>query len=131
VGADAIVALGLAPETPHVRIERSARNLCTAPVGDAKNDVRAGSVIVPGAPVKLRAALDPHPIARALSFAGIAHAFSDDAGGYVCNDLYYRLLAARVPALFIHVPTHASHELARPLATGIALSVRALVRSRR
>jgi pyroglutamyl-peptidase len=42
---------------------------------------------------------------EALASRGIDAERSDDAGGYVCNDLYYRLLhVLRVPALFVHVP---------------------------
>ncbi len=38
----------------------------------------------------------------ATGLVGVA--LSDDAGSFVCNDLYFRALALPIPAAFIHVP---------------------------
>jgi pyroglutamyl-peptidase len=129
--ADAVLALGLSPKSSHVRLERFAHNRVTSAERDGSGRVRAGAPILPGAPERLSGSLDPLPLSRALAAAGVPHGFSDDAGGYVCNDLYYRLLAARVPVIFVHVPADVSLHVARPLAQGVARSVRALVGSRR
>ena len=40
IGADAVVALGLAATTAHVRIERQARNHASADAGDAAGERR-------------------------------------------------------------------------------------------
>ncbi len=126
---DAVFAIGLSSKSPHVRLERFARNHSSSEKPDVGGRVQCTGRILPGRP-RLLSGIDPRPLSRALATSGIAHAFSSDPGGYVCNDFYYRLLAARVPTLFVHVPNDASARLARPLAIGIANAMRALVDSR-
>jgi pyroglutamyl-peptidase len=61
-------------------------------------------------PEALAATADAHAIARAIRAAGVAARVSTDAGGYVCNHLYYGALAAlnelapATPAVFLHLP---------------------------
>ncbi len=123
-GADAIVAFGLAAGTPHVRVERRGRNRATSPHADVAGRVAAGRSVVPGAPSALAATLPDAPLRAALAAAGIASSPSEDAGGYVCNDLFFRLLQARRRALFVHVPSHLDvPRAAAPMALGIARAV--------
>jgi pyroglutamyl-peptidase len=119
---DAILCLGLLTTTPRVRIESVAHNR-VAPLEPGP----AGALrpIVDTAPDQLRTPLDLGAIARSLDAAGIAWEPSDDAGTYVCNDLYFRLLEAHArgvaaPAGFVHVPAHASEiqGLAHAIAEG-------------
>ena len=66
----------------------------------------------------------------ALFAAGIYSFASDDAGGYVCNDLFYRLLHAGAPTLFVHIPEHLDvRRAAAPFARGIARAARAWARA--
>lgn len=107
---DGVLMFGLAGDTPHVRLERCGRNLCTSSTADNAGVRRAGLDAVDAAPEVLETPFDLVALRDALepSIPGIA--VSDDAGGYVCNDLYFRVLhdlAARrsaIPALFVHVP---------------------------
>lgn len=124
VGAHAIVALGLAAGSPRIRVELIAKNHCTSRDVDGAGCARHGRPAVPGAPPALRATLDPRPIRAALAAFGIQSARSQDAGGYVCNDLFYRLLQSGRRALFVHVPSDvAVRRVAEPLAAGIARAV--------
>ncbi|HHH31339.1 MAG TPA: hypothetical protein ENK57_23740 [Polyangiaceae bacterium] len=59
-----------------------------------------------------------------MANAGHRSGPSEHAGGYVCNELYYRLLHTGRPSLFIHVPDDIDpRRLAAPLALGIARAV--------
>ena len=59
--------------------------------------------------------------------AGLACAPSDDAGGYVCNHLYYHALAAldeagaETRALFVHIPALTGSALAETSAAALDL----------
>jgi pyroglutamyl-peptidase len=124
----AILMLGLAAATPHVRIERVGRNRNTAPEADARGRRGQGAQIIEGGPDSIAAGVALAPLAHALTRHGIAWTYSDDAGGYVCNDLYYRVLAlCDVPAVFVHVPkkAHESAKLSRALAEGMAAAIAA------
>ena len=135
IRADAIVALGLADTTAHIRIERGARNHATTTSPDAAGRVCAGLPAEAGGDDALLTSLDVDAIARDLTAKGLVCAPSDDAGGYVCNDLYYRLLAAsrrgEAPSriLFVHVPSNAAAltELPSALAHAITRALRTVV----
>lgn len=102
-GRAAVLALGLAGKATRIRVERRGTNLCTSAKPDDRGDVRLGRALIGGAPPSLLG-LDATPIHEALHARGLRSEPSTDAGGYVCNDLYYRLLHAGVPTLFVHVP---------------------------
>jgi pyroglutamyl-peptidase len=124
-GADGVLALGLAGGSQRVRLEAWARNARGSEKPDARGRVGGGRPVVPGAPARLPATLRLAPVSRAMRAAGHAPRRSHDAGGYVCNDLYYRLLHARLRALFVHVPADVDvSRIARPLAEGVAASLR-------
>lgn len=57
---------------------------------------------------ELRTTVDLGPLVARLDDAAFPIATSDDAGGYVCERVYHRLLAhargLRAPCLFLHVP---------------------------
>jgi pyroglutamyl-peptidase len=121
---DAVLSLGLAAKSGAVRVETAGRNWTHSASADARGSVRQGAIL-PAKAALLRTPLDPLPILRALTASAIHARLSDDAGGYVCNDLYFRLLAAGVRAIFVHVPEDVSPMcIAHPLACGAAVSVR-------
>ncbi|MGF1467337.1 MAG: hypothetical protein ACFCGT_14520 [Sandaracinaceae bacterium] len=131
--AEAVLALGLSGVADRLHLELVARNRRSPMTPDM--DGRIGpSVVRPGGPATLRTALDVRRVGAALSADAIRWRVSDDAGDYVCNDLYYHLLwagrAAAGPAyaLFVHVPpTVPVARVAGPLAEGF---VAALARAR-
>lgn len=119
-GAAAVLALGLAGKATRVRVEALGRNLCTSDKPDDRGEIRVGQVLVGGGPARL-AGLPGDAVREALHARGIATEGSRDAGGYVCNDLYYRLLCAGVPTLFVHLPPDVRVDLtADALADGFS-----------
>jgi pyroglutamyl-peptidase I len=113
--ADAVIALGLAADRAEVCVECVARNLADYSIPDNCGRQPRGESIVPGAPENLPPLANPDAILTALLSSGLPARLSADAGHYVCNDLYFRLLhgaAAGEPALrsavFIHLPEAAT-----------------------
>jgi pyroglutamyl-peptidase len=115
-----VLCLGVGRAGPF-RIERRARNVCSAP---GRSDER-GTERDPGAPpssvahyrpyhhvdgpLDLASTLPWEPIAAALVAAGIACEPSDDAGRFVCEDLFFDVLwrareTGAYRAGFLHVP---------------------------
>ncbi len=88
------------------RLEHVARN--RDHVRDGEPPRHRERVIRAEAPPELSSTLPLEDIATGLTTAGIPFAHSDDAGGYVCNNLFFHLMAAprrsSVPCGFIHMP---------------------------
>jgi pyroglutamyl-peptidase len=106
VDHDAVVSFGLADDGA-LRLERTARNRNGASVADAAGVVAAGA-IVPDAPETIASRLPLESIALRLASSDVPHRFSDDAGDYVCNNLFFRLLYEHTvdtkPRGLVHVP---------------------------
>lgn len=106
----AVLMFGLAGNTQYLRLERFGRNRCTSAAPDNAGIRRVGLDAVEDAPETLETGFDLAALRDDLAPIVPGIVISDDAGGYVCNDLYYRVLlglSARrptVPALFVHVP---------------------------
>lgn len=105
-GAFAHVALGLAASATELRIERFGRDHATQKAMETPFEVPS--------------------VLKALHERGIAALASDDAGDFVCNDLYFRALTRGArPTLFVHVPPHVmafegiAEALAEALAAGL------------
>jgi pyroglutamyl-peptidase len=106
---DIVLLFGLASRARHLRIEEIARNRMSVLFPDAGGFRPTRPAIAPG-----RTALqNPRPLARlveAARDAGVRAAPSRNAGGYLCNYMYWRALeSARVPGgprlvAFVHVP---------------------------
>jgi pyroglutamyl-peptidase len=103
---DAVLCLGVAPGT-RMRVERVARNRDTSPAADVDGRVGGDRAIHPGGPTAIPTRLPARAVLEALSEAGFNACLSDDAGGYLCNHVFYVALdetPASVPAGFVHVP---------------------------
>jgi pyroglutamyl-peptidase len=108
----AIVCFGLhgglaGREANAIYLELTARNRDGAAKADNAGITRELTAIEPGGPDTAPATLDMAAIHDALSRAGFEPRFSDDAGAYLCNHLFYRgarLYAAQFPFGFVHVP---------------------------
>jgi pyroglutamyl-peptidase len=110
LSAVGILSFGLAAKIEVPQVEGCGRNLARSASPDIAGEVRAGKHAVPGAPARLLASFPRAPLLASLSAAGVGARRSEDAGGYVCNDLLYRLLHA-APSLrsrpmvgFVHIP---------------------------
>ncbi len=131
--ACAILALGVARSSDEIRIESTGRNRSQSNEPDARGQIASVEIILESAPATLRSPLDLRAIGRSLDANGIRWRESDDAGGYVCNDLYFRLLdahrgGAAPPTAFVHVPLGADEipRLRDALAEGMANALLAL-----
>jgi pyroglutamyl-peptidase len=106
-GWDGVLALGVAAGRRRVEVERRAFNQAGEAVDAAGAAV--GGALVPGAPAALEGLLHRPPfdavVARAID-RGLPVGYSDDAGRYLCNALFFHLLHAGDgrPAGFVHVP---------------------------
>ena len=122
----AVLSLGVAPGD-QLRLEGVARNLDSARGPDVDGVVRAGLPIRPGGASTLTSRLPLGAFAHALAAGGWAARPSEDAGGYLCNHLFYELLCRHPggPAGFVHVPALGpGWDLARlEAATGALLQV--------
>ena len=105
----AALAFGVA-KTRRLRLERYAHNLRDSAAADAAGKtIRDGRRIDPDEPDALRTMLPLHELRAALADRGFSVEISNDAGGYVCNDVFFTLLQwqqrSRRPAAFVHVPS--------------------------
>ena len=106
---DVVIALGQADGRARITVERVALNADEATAID-NDQVPGGSRIVEDGPVGYWSTLPVDELVDALREAGIPAAPSRDAGGYLCNHTFYRLMhlaATERPELragFVHVP---------------------------
>jgi pyroglutamyl-peptidase len=107
---DVLLALGVAPRAHGLRLERTARNRDNADLPDNAGEQRKMTPIVAGGPETYTSTLPIAEMQTALEQLGVAVAVSDDAGGYVCNHVFYAARHAidnrrlAVQCGFVHVP---------------------------
>jgi pyroglutamyl-peptidase len=107
---DVILMLGLAARSKNLRVEIRARNALSILSADAQGFTPRHGAIRVGAPGDRRASTSSARVLAAARRFGVRTKLSRDAGGYVCNYLYWRALeyAERMskPPLvqFVHVP---------------------------
>ncbi|HSV39319.1 MAG TPA: pyroglutamyl-peptidase I [Nocardioidaceae bacterium] len=95
------VCVGEAGLRTQVSVERRARNLVDARIPDNAGRQPRGEVIDPTRGEWLETTFDVGRIAAVVD--GVA--VSEDAGLFVCNEVYFRALnELQVPVLFVHVP---------------------------
>jgi pyroglutamyl-peptidase len=106
---DAVVCFGQANGRAGISIERFALNLDDA--ANVDNDgASSGEPIDPAGPAAYRSTLPVDEIVAALRAEGIPGEASRDAGGFLCNHVFYslmRLLELERPQArggFVHVP---------------------------
>ena len=110
-GADPelVVCFGQADGRPGISVERFALNLDSAESEDNEGAVSAAP-IDPDGPAAYRATLPVDEIVAALRAEGIPAGASRDAGGFLCNHVFYRLQALlgrerpQVRGGFVHLP---------------------------
>ncbi|MFG1420160.1 pyroglutamyl-peptidase I [Roseixanthobacter liquoris] len=103
---DIILLLGVASRRRVVCVESRAVNAAGS-FPDASGVAMTGRKLGEG-PAEIRSSADLPRLLAAMRAAGLPAALSRDAGRYLCNGLYYRVLtcaAARgVPVVFVHLP---------------------------
>jgi pyroglutamyl-peptidase len=102
----AVIAFGQAGPEP-VRLETIAHNV-RQHYKDNDDAMPPTDTIAASAPQTLDTALDVAAIQKSLQAARIPVVESKDAGGYLCNETFYRLMhdpdAQTIPRGFVHVP---------------------------
>jgi pyroglutamyl-peptidase len=90
-----------------IHIEATARNRDGAPKPDNAGIQRAALPIEEGGPEALASTLPVERIVAELNALQFNASASEDAGAYLCNNLFYRgalAFAGRFPYGFVHVP---------------------------
>jgi pyroglutamyl-peptidase len=103
----AVLALGLAPGEPVIRIERVGLNLADFSLADNEGLKLQDKAVSGNGPPARWASIPVRGIHDALLAAGIPARLSVTAGTYLCNACLYSFLEAldgRAPAGFLHVP---------------------------
>lgn len=101
---DAVVMFGVAQKRAALSLERVAANRCDASIADNDGAAREGP-IDPAGPAARESTLPLERIRAAIARAGVPVEWSDDAGGYLCNRVFWEARSAFAgPAGFIHVP---------------------------
>jgi pyroglutamyl-peptidase len=108
--ADVVICFGQADGRAQISIERFAHNLDEAATTDNDEAPGSGAAIDPAGPAAYASTLPVDEIVEALRADGIPAAPSRDAGGFLCNHVFYvlmRVLEEERPAAiggFVHVP---------------------------
>lgn len=106
---DAVVMLGVSGTGP-VRLERLARNDSRPERPDAAGRCQGPGPIEADGGAGYPSTLPLEAMHDALRAAGLPVGWSDDAGGYVCNDLFFRIRhfveagGLAIPCGFVHLP---------------------------
>jgi pyroglutamyl-peptidase len=126
-----VLCTGMSSADSFLRFEQVAKNwdCCSSP--DNAGDLRMGSPIIATGPALYRASL-PYDMCRsALDQQGIRSVLSEDAGGYVCNHVFYRACheidqrQVKARCGLIHIPPMDTGGVNR-VGQSLALSVQAV-----
>ena len=105
----AVIAFGQAGAGP-VKIEMVAHNVRQS-IPDNRGALPRQLLISKTAPLTLKTTLNVDAILKHLHEAGIPAIESNDAGGYLCNNIFFALMtnpgakyALNIPRGFVHVP---------------------------
>jgi len=110
VGYSAILHLGYSPDSTMIHLERFARNRYSMTVPDNSGRQIKSGLIVEDAPLILETIAPTSLINASLGEKEIV-SWSEDAGGFVCNETYFRTLLSASKSnvspprvLFMHLP---------------------------
>lgn len=110
---DAVISLGLLPGLSGIQFECTAIGLDSCSIPDNAGVVRTNQLIWIGDNYEevYPTTLPVKQASQAISEAGISVSESHNAGGYLCNHIFYRVThyahkvrSPTIPAGFIHIP---------------------------
>lgn len=103
---DAVVQFGLSAKADGFTLERTAYNMLGVGRPDSAGGMAPAPWIEPLGPGSRSSGLPLGAIATALSAAHLPWSWSDSAGDYMCNLVFYRMRLAmpEAPTGFIHLP---------------------------
>ena len=95
---DLIISLGEARSRKVLTLERFAHNISDCSLKDNQGQLKKNETIINNSPYELKTLIQIDKIKDLIEL-------SDDAGKFVCNNLYYHLLSKYSnKSLFIHIP---------------------------
>lgn len=109
-GAAGVLVVGVASGAEGFRVEMRAQNRARADLADAAGAFYSHERISRLGPAVARATAPVEPMVEAIRAEGLPVQASSDAGDYLCNYLFYRLLTEVLaapdapPAAFLHIP---------------------------
>ena len=105
-GADAVLVLGVAGGADQFRVEAQACNRAGSGRADAEGAMHPGDVIAQSGPAVAAATAPIDAMLVAIRDEGLPAEMSSDAGDYLCNYVFYRLLTetAAPCTAFLHLP---------------------------
>ena len=103
---EAVLVVGVAVTATSFQVERRGRNLASLEKPDDVGRRWGSPQVLAEGPDEIRTLAPTRSMATAIGRAGLAAQLSEDAGDYLCNFTYYRLLAAQAAPMvaFLHVP---------------------------
>ena len=104
---EVVLLTGVARSSQALRVEMCAKNHATASLEDVDGRIGGGQSLSSQYPLghRLYSTVETLNLAAYLCEQGFDARISTNAGGYVCNALYYSVLERlTVPAVFLHIP---------------------------
>jgi pyroglutamyl-peptidase len=107
---DAVLSLGVAASRTAINLERIAVNVDDASIPDNVGHKASGERIAEEGPAAYWSTLPLAEMKEALDARGIAVTYSNHAGAYMCNHVFYSARHAleqagsTIPCGFIHIP---------------------------
>jgi pyroglutamyl-peptidase len=101
---DAVLMFGLASRRRAVTPEVRGLNCASTLRADAAGKTADARALRTEAPFAVRGAIDAGRMVAAMRRARIPAAVSRNAGDYLCNALFWRVLELGRPCIFVHVP---------------------------
>jgi pyroglutamyl-peptidase len=130
---DAVLMLGVAQMRDSINLERIAININDAKIADNTGNLKSGQPIVDDAPVGYRSTLPLEAMYEAIQAEGIAVTYSNHAGAYLCNHVFYLARhwldckdLVHIPCGFIHIPDMGDEAPNMPLSKMIRAVEKAL-----
>jgi len=121
-----VLGLGQAAGATGLRLERVALNCSDAAMPDNTGVVLRRQPVVAGGPAAYLATLPLARLLQVLRADGHPVGLSRDAGRYVCNHVYYRLLhhaaPLGLPGGFVHLPLLPAQAAGRPGLASLGLA---------
>jgi pyroglutamyl-peptidase len=116
IDPDIVISLGVAARRDAICLERFALNVNDAPKPDNDGVLANGEPIVVNGPDAYRSTLPIESLHKAIQECNIPVKFSNHAGAYVCNHVFYSARdeieqsGSNAKCGFIHIPMHREAE---------------------
>ncbi len=108
---DFIILLGMAASRTKISIEERAKNLLEFKIPDNHHQIIKNRLISDDADEYLYSKVDINKMINYLNQDGDIVYKSNDAGTYICNYLYFKVLQTYdVPSIFIHLPNYKTQD---------------------